>query len=438
MTRLCCVVLPLQMRSSLRPPTPSLQHSVQLHTAQAGSNGASRSLAGSSIGGSSACSTTTSLGGAAATAWSALGGPGCPTAGTRTKKGEWDAPLSPGALPDPYQQQQQQQRVQQVQSPTDYGRGTGIKGLIHGHHPAEPYSHSGYQQALMASAANPAPPRVKAGPLPPPAAGNTQQHSGWQQQQQCGPLGGSSYTSAQERCGDSLDRFVGGTSQRGDSQAGTAASVGTYGSTAHSHTTSSTYQAGRYGSPTYGSNTTGAAGRQQYSPSPPYGAWEPRAGSLLPQDSGEADRVSLRRQAAQKAEQYVQQQRPQWQAAGAGPPGHLLASPLSTYAVPTAEMAGTMGDVAGHQEQQQQQRHPSGRQSSMQGGGSRNGRQQASSLCLSWDGLPTSLVVSQQAGKGQGGVYGSGQWGSSGMSESRIAAASARSGSGAASCMRMV
>jgi hypothetical protein len=429
------------MRSSLRPPTPSLQHSVQLHTAQAGSSGGTNmSLGGSSMGGSSACSTTTSLGGAAATAWSALGGPGCPTAGTPTKKGEWDAPLSPSAVPDPYQQQQH--RAQQVQSPTNYGRGTGLKGLIHGSHPADPYSHSGYQQALMASAANPAPPRVKAGPLPPPAAGNTQQHSGWQQQhhqqqqQQYGPLGGSNYSSAQERCGDSLDRFVGGISQRGDSGGGTAASVGAYGTTAHSHTISSNYQAGGYGSTTYGSNTAGAAGRQQYSPSPPYGAWEPRPGSLLPQESGEADRVSLRRQAAQQAEQYVQQQRPLWQAAGAGPPGHLLANPLSTYAVPTADMAGTMGDIAGHQEQQQ--RHLNDRQYSMQGGSSRNGRQQASSLCLSWDGLPTSLAVSQQAGKGQGGVYGSGQWGSSGMSESRIAAASARSGSGAASCMRMV
>jgi hypothetical protein len=180
------------------------------------------------------------------------------------------------------------------------------------------------------------------------------------------------------------------------------------------------------------------AGRQTYSPSPPYGSWEPRPGSLLPKDASESERVSLRRQAAQQAQHRLQLQVPQWEAAGAGPPGHLLASPTQTYAVATAGMAEVIGKGSGGGGSQQQtgHSHPDagcwGAQSAGRiGGGSRNG----SSLCLSWDGLPTNLAASQQQQQGgqQGGMYGCG----SGM-ESRRAAATARNGSGAASCMRMV
>lgn len=459
----------MQTRTSQRPPTASLQHSIQLHTAQAGSTGGSSSdmsLGANSLGGSSACSTNTSLGGAPAVAtagaWSPLGGPGCPTAGTPTKKGEWDQPpVSPTGMQDTNQHYQQQQSVQQVQPPVHYARGTGLKGMVHGGNPADPYSHAGYQQALMAAAANPAPPRIKAGPLPQQAANNTHHSSAWQQQQQqqqYGSTGGSSCSSAQQQCGDCLDRLIGGISQRGSSGGGAAGSVGAYGSQTSNAiycggSSSNTFQAGGYGNTAYSTMSAGAGtvGRQQYSPSAPYGAWEPRPGALLPQDASEGERMSLRRQAAQQAQQRIQQQRPLWEAAGAGPPGHLLAAPVSTYTVPTAGMAEVIGQGDGmggyhdhHQQQQQhqkQQGRPEEGQWGMQSGGhvggsSRNGRQQASSLCLSWDGLPTNLAASQQVGRGQGGVYGSAQWGSA--NESRMAGLTARSGTGAASCMRMV
>jgi hypothetical protein len=440
----CCGVLYcLQMRSSLRPPTPSQQHSVQLHTAHAGSGGgsSSMSLGGSSSGGSSACSTTTSLGGAAATAWSPLGGPGCPTAGSPTRKGEWDTPVSPTAASmragqgDAFSTQQQQH---QVQSPVHYGRGTGMKALMQGRD-AAPYSHAGHQQALLAAAANPAPPRIKAGPLPP-----TQQlATSWQQQQQqpYGSVGGSSCSGGgQDSLRDSLDRFVGGVAgcmQQGHSSAagaGAGANQSSSGGYGGISSIGGSYQPGSsIGS--YGSNLrhdVQGMPRQQYAVTAPYASWEPRPGSLLPQECGEGERVSLRRQAAQLAAERMLQKQPAWVTAGAGPPGHLLAAPQSTYAVATADMAQVVG------REQQQQHQPGGYSSS---GRSSRHVNAGSAVTLSWDGLPQGMMAAGQAAAGfaeGGGGNGGGQWSSNPMSEHRAAAATHRSGSGAASCMRFV
>jgi hypothetical protein len=408
----------LQARSSQRPPTPSLQHSVQLHTAQAGSNGSS-SLS--------------------------LGCPGCPTAGTPTKKGEWDQlPPSPTAASSPKQQPYQPQSLSALsaqsglQANVHYARGSGMKGLMQGGNSAEPYSHAGYQQALLAAAANPAPPRIKAGPLP-PGRDAMQQHSGWQHQQQ--QQYGVSSRGSGGGCRDSLDHFVGGmASQAAGSNTGTY--VGAYGHPSSAGAfgggggTSSTYQ--------LGSGTAQPAGRQQYAVTAPYGSWEPRPGSLLTQDAEDADRVSLRRQAAQLAQQHMQQQQPPWVTAGAGPPGHLLSAPVSTYAVPTADMADVIGKGSPTGRQGEQGRMPGEPpwaigSSGDVGSSSRRGRQPVSSLCLSWDGLPQGLATTaQQLAKQESGAgYGASHWGSN-LSESRAAAATHRSGSGAASCMRMV
>lgn len=403
------------------------------------------SLGGSSLGGSSACSTTTSLGGAAAAAWSPLGGPGCPTAGSPTKKGEWDAPVSPTAASmracqgDAFssQQQQYQQHVQQVQPPVHYGRGTGMKALLQGRD-AAPYSHAGHQQALLAAAANPAPPRIKAGPLPPTQHLATSWQQQQQQQQTYGSAGGSSCSGGgQDSLRDSLDRFVGGVAgcmQQGHSGAAGAgagvhqSSSGGYGGIS---SIGGSYQPGSsIGS--YGSNMrrdVQSTPRQQYAVTAPFASWEPQPGSLLPQECGEGERVSLRRQAAQLAADRMLQKQPAWVTAGAGPPGHLLAAPQSTYAVATADMAKVVG-----REQQQQY-----------GGYSSSGRSSrhvhaGSAVMLSWDGLPQGMLAAGQAAGfgGGGGGNGGGQWSSNPMSEHRAAAATHRSGSGAASCMRFV
>jgi hypothetical protein len=327
----------------------------------------------------------------------------------------------------------------QVHAPVHYARGSGMKGLMQGGNGAEPYSHAGYQQALLAAAANPAPPRIKAGPLPP--GGDTQQqHAPWQQQQQYGSPGRGSGSS----CRDSLDHFVGGMGPQAASS-NTGAYVGAYGHPNNAGTfvgsgsgTSSMYQ--------LGGSTAQQVGRQQYAVTAPYGSWEPRPGSLLTQDADEADRVSLRRQAAQLAQQHLQQQQPSWVTAGAGPPGHLLAAPVSTYAVPTADMADVIGKGSPTGRQGEQGRMPGEPpwaigSSGDVGSSRRRGGQPVSSLCLSWDGLPQGLAsTAQQLAKQESGAatgYGASHWGSN-LSESRAAAASHRSGSGAASCMRMV
>lgn len=170
------------------------------------------------------------------------------------------------------------------------------------------------------------------------------------------------------------------------------------------------------------------AGGKQYAPTAPFGSWEPRPGSLLPQDSADPDRVSLRQQAATLAQQRLQQQKPSWVTAGAGPPGHLLTAPVGTYAVPTADMADVlMGGAAGGGGAGGAQGYGRRTGDSRQGGGSGG----INPLCLSWDGLPQGLLRSTESR-----AYGSGGVGT--MSESRAAAATHRSGSGAAGCMHMV
>jgi len=418
LTVLCCVMLwpyyccnntcCLQVRSSQRPPTASLQHCVHLHTAQAGSSGGGSSMStssimGGSLGGSSACSTNTSLGGAGVTPWSPLGGPGCPSAGTPTRKGEWD-PQSPTAAAAAvqhvtYEQQQLQQQQQQVQAPVFYGRGTGIKALLQGSPPKDPYSHGGYQQALMAAAANPAPPRSKAGPLPP--AGSIQQPT-WQQhqqqqQRQYATLGGNSSGGGgrgYDTCRDSLDKLVSGVTSSNSIYGTTYAGAGS---------TTAAGAGGRVGD---------VSCRQGYAVTAPFGSWEPRPGSLLPQDSADSERVSLKRQAAQLTQQRLQQQKPAWVVAGAGPPGHLLAAPLASYAVPTADMADVIGSGAGKArgggcQELPQQRGGEG-QWGLAGTGSGSIGRQASrrpvdSLCLSWDGLPQGLAAGGQLGRNDSG-----------------------------------
>jgi hypothetical protein len=296
-----------------------------------------------------------------------------------------------------------------------------MKGLMHTTSTSAnaAHSHAGYQQALMAAAANPAPPRARAGPPLPP----------WQQQQQAEEPYSRNSGGGGRVC-DSLDSFAAAAGRGNDG------SLGGCGFAAY--TTSSVSQTAPWGTQlgSTSSPSSCTSPKQGYVQVPPYGCIEP-----LPDGGAGAERVSLRRQAANQAQAHAQLQVPSWVAADAGPPGHLMAAPRCSYAVGTALMADTQWGCG---------------DGSSSGSGGRQGRRQQppNALCLSWDGMLPPGISGTQSQQQQQQPPWRGQLttarGSSSSSmmqhadslatscDLKAAAASHRSGSGAASCMRMM
>jgi hypothetical protein len=329
------------------------------------------------------------------------------------------------------QQQQQQQEVQ-------YARGQGYKMLDRGLVATSLNTFKGYEAALLGAANKPAPPLL------------AQQ-------------GGAGFTGT-AGLRDSLDQFsssmgISSSSQQQQQQGSARQSQG--GNPPWATSDSSAYAAGSSWQYRRVSDKVKPPAAVSYPP-PPYGQWEPEPGSLLPAGAAEAEQVSLRRQEEQRAQQRAQQQLEQWKLLGAGPPGHLLAAPASSYAVPTLGMVDVIGSYA----QQQQQQGSWGGGAHSEGG--------AAVLSLSWDGLPVALsqrqqqqqqqqqcgyarngsssrsdggafgVRSQRPGELSSGGYGYGSRSGSGGGvgrgglESRESAKYHMAGSGAASCLRMV
>jgi hypothetical protein len=430
----CCAAC-LQVPTSKRPPTPSLQHSVQLQPADVDSSSStSNGWAGATYAGPTATLT------------SSLGGPGCMPAGMPTQRPDRQASAATmhGSQLNPcHQQQLQQPEVQ-------YARGQGYESLDRGLVAAagsSPNTFKGYEAALLGAANKPAPPLL------------AQQNAG-------GCIGTAGLR-------DSLDQFsnsMGFSSsssginpqqqQHGSArQGGRDCNAPPWATTADS---SDAYAAGNAWQYRRVSDKAKPPAAVSYPP-PPFGQWEPEPGSLLPAAAGgDAERVSLKRQEEQRVQRRAQQQVEQWKLLGAGPPGHLLAAPASSYAVPTMGMA----DVIGSGSRNQQQQGSWGGSSSSQGG--------AAALSLSWDGLPVGMSQQQQqqqqggygrsGSRSDGGVlgarsqrpgdlsnggsssggygYGSRSGSGGGMGrgglESRESAKYHMAGSGAASCLRMV
>jgi hypothetical protein len=309
----------------------------------------------------------------------------------------------------------------QLQPAVQYTRGQGIRALVHTR--ATPASaansHAAYQQALFAAAANPAPPLATK-----PGDGTS---AVWR---------GSSAAGAGLR--DSLDALA---------SVGRGAAAATLHGRPSGDMSRSCSGSLRQQEPGCGSSGVGWSAplqqqqqqqqqrRQQqqqqwhdYAPVPPYASLEPKAGTLLPQDVQDGERVSLRKQAAEQAQQRYAQTLPPWVAAGAAPAGQLIAAPQASYAVPTAGMAGMLLAGDGSLSSSSSSR---GRQ----GGG--GGRGSSAVVHLSWDGLPTKAFLAPEPA-GQLSTPRGVAAGSQRDCASRAAAAHARAGSGAASCLRMV
>jgi hypothetical protein len=338
--------------------------------------------------------------------------------------------------------QQQLQRQPEVQ----YARGQGYKSLDRGLVAAAGNSlntFKGYEAALLGAANKPAPPLLA--------------------QQGAGAFTGTAGLR------DSLDQFSSSmgisSSSSSQQQQGSARQGGSHAPWATTADNSDVYAPGNAWQYRRVSDRPKPPAAVSY-PAPPFGQWEPEPGSLLPAAAAgaEADRMSLRRQEEQRVQQRAQQQVEQWKLVGAGPPGHLLAAPASSYAVPTMGMADVISSSSHHQQQQQQGSW--GGSSYSQGG--------AAALSLSWDGLHVGMSRQQQqqggygrSGSGSrsdGGVLGArsqrpGELSSGGSSsggygygtrsgsgggmgrgglESRESAKYHMAGSGAASCLRMV
>lgn len=275
----------IQVPTSLRPPTASLQHGLQLQPA-----------------GSVAVDGSNWQGTATAASNPTLGGPGL-AAGIPTNRqpSKYGTLYSEKATPRDATAQQQQTE------PMSYARGAGYKALDRGAAGTEPNTFKGYAQTLMGAAINPA-----------PAAG----------------IG---------TVRDSLDRFSCMYGIGGNANTGNASSSSPYyqqqGTTSYgSRQADNGCSRQQEGYSSIGSR--GGAGADNY-PMTPYGKWEPQPGTVAA--SSNTDHVSLKRQHEEQQQQRRMQQMAKWEVAGAAPPGQLLAAPTAGYAVPTEGMAEVLG-----------------------------------------------------------------------------------------------
>lgn len=305
----------LQVPTSVRPPTASLQQSIQLQPAADSNSWQAR--------GTAAVTTT-------------LGGPGCPAAGIPTDRQQTRyGHLYSGTTT-------QKPSVQQQQTSISYTRGSGYKALDRGQTGREPNTFKGYEQALMAPAVNPA-----------PAVGLGTVRDSLDQFSSMYGINANASSSDHVSGSSTHRQLQGGTGYSGVGDYDYAQAVGSGGA-----------------SSSRGGFTCSSRPAEKY-PLTPYGGWEPQPGVTLCAGS-EAERMSLRRQHEQLQQQQQQSHIAKWEAAGAGPPGHLLASPTNGYAVPTAGMAEVLN--------RSQQQHVDAQVVA------------PSSNIISWNGLPVPGV----------------------------------------------